>query len=146
MPKSFIYLGVLALGATLGLTGCEEKVQSPGERNVCYHIGYPKDAPMKFNVVKKDVPSVEQCAAALEVLRMTLSSQGMLLERIDGAYNNNFLFIEGRFVKFATTYEGPRVTLLVKTNDGRLVVPGAVVVDEAPPEAPVTEPKSLPKS
>jgi hypothetical protein len=141
----------LAAAMLGGLSACEDpnKVKAPTERNTCYHIGYPLDANgkklIKFNPVKTDVASIELCAAALETLRMTMTRQGVLHETIDGAYNGNFLFIEGRFISMATSYEGHRITLLVKTNDGRLVVPGAIVVED-PPESrePVTEPKNLP--
>lgn len=143
--RSSVALGLSLSAMALGLAACEKQITAPDETNTCFQIGYPANGQMKFNSVKKNVKSIEYCAAELDQLRMLFSRQGVPHETIDGAYNGSFIFIEGRYVKVSTQgYDGPRFTLLVRTDDGRLVAPGAIVQETVDQSAPVSEPKNLP--
>ena len=128
-----IHIAMIGLGLCL-MAGCSEPtLQAPDEHNTC------------FNVIKKDIKSIEYCAVELEQLRMEFARQGVPATSINGAYNGNFLFIEGRFIRMGRTYDGPTFTLLVKTDDGRLVKPGTIVQDEPfSDNQPITVPKNLP--
>ena len=139
------HFGWIGLGLSLVSACSEPTLKAPDERNTCYHIGYPKGSKPRFNVIKKDVKSIEYCAVELEQLRMEFSRQGVPTTSINGAYNGSFLFIEGRFIRMGQTYDGPTFTLLVKTDDGRLVKPGSIV-QEAPASdnQPIVVPKNLP--
>ena len=140
-----IHIAMIGLGLCL-MAGCSEPtLQAPDEHNTCFHIGYPKGSKPRFNVIKKDIKSIEYCAVELEQLRMEFARQGVPATSINGAYNGNFLFIEGRFIRMGRTYDGPTFTLLVKTDDGRLVKPGTIVQDEPfSDNQPITVPKNLP--
>lgn len=133
----------LAILAALG--ACDSnRVVAPKERGICYHAGFPKDQPPKFNVVAENVQSLEYCAAHLDKLRLDFLRMGSARTTLTGAYQGTFLFIDSRGVRAAQTFEGPRFVLLVKAPDGRLVVPGSIV-QERPQDAQVIEvPDNLP--
>ena len=133
--KTFAFLMSSAL-CVLTLSACsEKKIEAPNERNTCFHIGYPTSGGIKFNPIKKNVQSVEYCAAEIEKLRMQMNQSGTgYVDSIDGVYNGNFIFIEGRIVRMGQSYEGFKVTMLVRTDDGRLVPPGAIAVERQTPE------------
>jgi hypothetical protein len=140
-------LSLMAIGLVLSLSACEkDAVIAPKDRGVCYQIGFPKDQPPKFNVVKSDVEALEYCAAHLDNLRITFARQGAPRREVIGAYQGNFLFVDGRGVKFAQRFNGQRFVLLVKAPDGRLVMPGTIVQEEPTDFSDVqTLPDNLPK-
>ncbi|UDF04655.1 hypothetical protein [Asticcacaulis sp. AND118] len=140
-------LWIMAGAACVALAGCgPAPLKGPKERNVCFHVGFPKDQPPKFNVIKKDVPSLEYCAAHLDALRIKFLSMGSPRKEIVGVYNGTFLWSDGRGVKIGQSYEGARIPLLTKAPDGRLVVPGAFEVPEKTDFSDVqTLPENLPE-
>lgn len=145
---SFALIGLSIMGlAIVGLASCEDKsLLAPDDANGCYYIGYPNAGVPKFNLIKKNVKSVEYCAAELDQLRMLSNLRpGKGRDTIDGAYNGNFIFIEGRYIRMSQTYNGSRFPLLVRTNDGRLVVPGSIVEDAPVDNSVISEPNNLPQ-
>lgn len=142
MKKQILILatGAAVVAATL-LTGCQERLKAPTDKGVCFHIGHPKSGKPSFNPLADNVPSVEHCAVHLYNRRMELMLTGTAGSVTEGVYQGNFLFVDDRFVQMAPTYEGIRITLLVKTSDGRLVAPGTIV-QEQPRERP--EPVEIP--
>lgn len=134
----------LAAAAMAGLAGCgPAPLKAPNDRNVCFHVGFPKDQPPKFNLIKKDVPSLEYCAAHLDALRIKFLSLGSPRKELVGAYNGTFLWSDARGVKIGQTFEGPRIPLLTKAPDGRLVVPGAF---EVPQKTDFSDVQTLPEN
>lgn len=144
--KGNLALCLLAAWAVMGLSACDSnRLEAPKDRGVCYHIGFPKDKPPKFNVVKRDLESIEYCAAHLDNLRINFLRLGSPRTSIVGSYQGQFLFVDSRGVKVGQTYEGPRFVLLVKVPDGRLVMPGTIVAQEPAKPDTVTIPDNLPK-
>ena len=78
-------LAVLAV-ATLGLAACEKVPEAPYDRGVCYHA-VTKDGgkSFRFNVVKRDVPQIEYCAAQLEGMRVRFLRMGGSNRELIGA-------------------------------------------------------------
>lgn len=120
--------------AALGLLGltvaaCAEKgLEAPTEPGVCYHVVLPEDgksAPL-VNVVARDQPQIEFCAARLEEMRLRFLSMGGNNRDMIGAYQGQFIFIDRAGVKFGRTLEGQRFFALARTGDGRLAIPGAI--------------------
>ena len=123
-------VSVAALGL-LGLTvaACAQKgVEAPTEAGVCYHVVLAEDgksAP-QINVVARDQPQIEFCAARLEEMRLRFLSMGGSNNEMLGAYQGQFIFIDRTGVKFGKSLDGPRFFALARTGDGRLAIPGAI--------------------
>ncbi|WAC48628.1 hypothetical protein OVA03_01445 [Asticcacaulis sp. SL142] len=138
----------LMLAATIGLASCEKPgVKAPLDKGICYQVGFPESGDIKYNVVARNQPSIEYCAAQLYKLRLEFLKQGVSRKIVYGAYQGNFLFVDARYVKFSQALDGRRMTLLVKhPSEDRLVVPGSIVEAPSPqPSGPIREPANLPQ-
>ena len=113
----------------LSLAACAPKgLEAPTEPGVCYHVVLSEDgksAPL-VNVVARDQPQIEFCAARLEEMRLRFLSMGGNNRDMIGAYQGQFIFIDRAGVKFGRTLEGQRFFALARTGDGRLAIPGAI--------------------
>ena len=142
MRKSvFLALGISALA----LSACSPTTKAPFDRGICYavQVGAEGEAP-QFNVVARDQPQIEFCAARLEEMRLRFLSLGGNRREIIGAYQGQFIFIDRSGVAFGKTLEGSRFMALARTGDGRLAIPGAIQreVDNAGPSPrPVIPPQ-----
>ncbi|MFN3228385.1 MAG: hypothetical protein ACK41P_00860 [Asticcacaulis sp.] len=123
---TLVALNGAALAAMMILAGCSQKIEAPFDKGVCYHAVEKDDGKIQYNKIADNQPNIENCAARLEEVRQSFLRLGSNRRTIMGAYNGSFIFIEGRVIKMATHYKGPRITLLIRTDDGRLVTPGAV--------------------
>ncbi len=134
--------------ASVGLASCQKAgPKAPLDTGVCYQVGFPASGDVKYNVVARNQPSIEYCAAQLFKLRLEFLKQGVSRKIIYGAYQGNFLFVDAKLVKFSRTLDGRRMTLLVKhPREDRLIVPGSIVEDRTPPQpsGPIREPANLP--
>ena len=119
-----ICIAVVALA--LALAGCSRAPQAPADTGVCYHLAAIQDGKPKFNVVARNVPDMEHCAAQLEAMRLRFLSLGSPQNEIVGAYQGNFLFLQQEGVFTSASYNGVHYPFLVRTGDGRLVVPQAM--------------------
>lgn len=135
MKQQLLVLSVLGLGFLV--SGCEKTVEPPYDQGVCYLASFKKDQPPKFLKVKGGLKSIEYCAAQLEALRLEFMRQGDVRREMIGTYQGQFLFVSPRKVEFSRKLDGPRFTLLVKTNDGRLAMPGAFNQVDVPPKAEI---------
>jgi hypothetical protein len=118
--RSCAVLAALALG----LAACHRAPQPPGDIGVCYHLASVSGGAAKFNVVARNVPDMEHCAAALEGVRLRFLSLGGTNEEIAGAYQGDFLFLSQQGVFTADSYDGPRYPFLVRSGN-QLVPPGS---------------------
>jgi hypothetical protein len=120
-------LAVLTLAAASAvLAGCEKKIEAPYDRGVCWHVVPLTGGQVKFNKLSENRPSLESCAASLEGMRERFLGLGSGQQDIVGAYQGNFLFLGSTGVFTSTSLDGGRYPALVRTNDGRLVIPSAV--------------------
>lgn len=119
---------LLAVLAALSLAACEKQIEPPYATGLCYQVIFlDKDGKTaKFNEVARGRPNLESCAAALEGMRIHFLSLGGTQTDIVGAYQGNFLFLDRYGVFTSQTLTSARYPALVRTGDGRLVVPGAV--------------------
>jgi hypothetical protein len=60
------------------------------------------------------------------MMRLRFSSLGLSQDRVTGAFQGQFLFLQREGVFTAQTYEGYHYPFMVRTGDGRLAVPGAM--------------------
>ncbi|ESQ76455.1 hypothetical protein [Asticcacaulis sp. AC402] len=143
-------MAMMAFAATagLGLAACEQRLKAPFEAGTCFSIGHPASGEPKFNVVARDVPSLEHCAVHIYNLRQTRLATGTAGEVTEGSYGGSFLWANNREVRYSQHYEGPRMPFLVRAPGNRLVQPGAIVVEDTAPSGPVTVemPDNLPKT
>ena len=115
--------------AAAGLTACETAVKPPREHNVCFGVTLPEagsEEPPRFNVLARDQPQIEFCAARLEEMRVRFLRMGGSQQDAVGAYNGRYIFIDRRGVSLGQTLTGPRFFSLARTGDGRLAIPGAI--------------------
>lgn len=132
--RHFAAVGALTL--TASLAACAEPIRAPRETGVCYSVALPEaegEAP-RFNVVARDQPQIEFCAARLEEMRVRFLRLGGSNREVVGAYQGQFIFIDRRGVQFGKDLNGPRFFALTRTGDGRLAIPGAIQrdIDGAP--------------
>jgi hypothetical protein len=121
-------------------------VEAPFDRGVCYYVVPDETAEngIKLNVVARDQPQIEFCAARLEEMRLRFLGLGGSNREIIGAYQGKFIFIDATGVLVGDTLTGGRYFFLARTGDGRLAIPGAIQreIDGRPvgvvaaPEAP----------
>lgn len=119
-----IAVSVAAMG--LALSACEKQIKAPFEKGVCFHVATNKDKTLRFNPVERNVPSMEQCAATLEGMRIRFVRMGSPNRTLTGSYQGSFIFVEKEGIFLGQTYDGARFMSLVRTGDGRLAVPGAI--------------------
>ena len=115
----------LAALATL-LTGCKPQVEAPTNRGVCWHMVPKKDGTYAFNQVSANVPSLEYCAANLEKMRQNFVSMGGSRTEIYGAYQGQFIFVKREGIFTTDSLNRTPYLALVRSGDGRLVVPSAM--------------------
>ncbi len=123
--KWFPLLPVLIAALPL-LGACSSSPTPPGETGVCYQYIMPKGGKAHFNVLTRNVPNLETCAANLEAMRIHFITLGSSNTDIVGAYQSKFLFLQSEGVFTSDTLDGPAYLALVRTGDGRLAMPGAV--------------------
>jgi hypothetical protein len=120
---------ILAVGAfvlSAPIIGCDNSPKPPGDAGICYQFVTLKNGQHRYNVLEKNVPSLEVCAAALEAMRIKFLSLGGNQLNITGAFQSKFIFVEQEGIFTADTLDGASYLALVRTNDGRLAQPGAV--------------------
>ena len=128
--KVFAILGLAA--ATLALGACNNAVRAPYDEGVCFYVVPAEDGKgdPRFNVVARDQPQLEQCAARLEEMRLRFLRMGGTNRDVIGSYQGQFIFIDATGVKVGKTLTGGRFFALARTGDGRLAIPGAIRRDE----------------
>lgn len=108
------------------LAACDTSPRPPGDAGVCYHYAQAKGQKAHFNVLAKNVPTLEQCAADLEAMRLHFLGLGGSQVDITGAYQTKFLFLERDGIFTADSLNGASYLALIRTGDGRLVPPGSI--------------------
>jgi hypothetical protein len=117
----------LAAGA---LSACGASVDAPMDRGVCWHMVKPAKGKIKFNVLARNQPNLEHCAAELEKMRLTFRALGVDSPQVIGAYQGQFLFLEREGVFTAQGLDAYQYPFMVRTGDGRLAMPGAMPQQE----------------
>ena len=121
-----------ALAAAGLLAACSNSPRPPGDTGVCFHVVNAPGGKLRYNVVARGVPNMETCGARLEVLREQFLRMGGSHEQITGAFQVTYLFLDRTGVSASKTLDGVRFMALMRTGDGRLVVPGAMPDGTAP--------------
>ena len=141
-------LSTMILGAaTAGLAACTNAFEAPYDAGVCYYVvpGETEGEDPKLNVVARDQPQIELCAARLEEMRVRFLRMGGTNREIIGAYQGQFIFIDQYGVKFGKTLTGSRFFALARTGDGRLAMPGAIRrAEDGRPVAVAGNPETAP--
>lgn len=138
-------ISTVVLAGALALGGCQQPVRAPFDEGVCFvvEMGEEGEAPT-FNVLARDQPQIEFCAARLEEMRLRFLRMGGTRRELTGAYQGQFIFIDRSGAWISRTLDGSRFALLARTGDGRLAQPGAIqraadgtpiAVAAPPPEA-----------
>ena len=116
----------IALAGGLLCAQRQKQLEAPTDKGVCWHLAQTPDGKAKFNVLARNQPDLEHCAAELEKMRLSFRALGSTQTEITGAYQTQFLFLQPEGVFTAQSYDGQRYLLMVRTGDGRLAVPGAM--------------------
>ena len=126
MPPPVRLLLLSAAVAGLGLAACGSSVEAPGGAGVCWHMVQLKDGKYRFNRLAENQPNLENCAARLEDMRRNFNRLGSHQDQEVGAYQGQFIFLQREGVFTARNLETTRYLALVRTQDGRLAIPGAI--------------------
>lgn len=127
MRRTLATRAVIGLAfAGLALSACDNGPKAPTETGICYHIGTQPDGTQKLNVVKRNVQSIEFCAAELEGMRVRFLRMGGQNRDLIGAYQGSYLVLRPAGVFRMERWNGAQYLMLVRTGDGRLAQPGAV--------------------
>ncbi|RZJ16503.1 MAG: hypothetical protein EON91_13070 [Brevundimonas sp.] len=120
-------IALSVLTPVLALAACDTPVKAPYDEGVCYHVvpGEGTEAP-QMNVLARDQPQIEFCAARLEEMRLRFLRLGGSNREVIGAFQGQFIFVDRAGVSFARTLDGSRFFALARTGDGRLAMPGAI--------------------
>jgi hypothetical protein len=116
----------LGLLVPLVLAGCSPSLDAPRDPGVCWHLVTDNAGKPRFNRLAEGQPDLEHCAAQLEMMRLRFRGLGLSQDRVTGAYQGQFLFIQPEGVFTAQSYNGYHYPFMVRTGDGRLAVPGAM--------------------
>ena len=119
---------LVACGTLFALGACAEQVKAPRDPGVCYAVTRP-NGEIQFNVVAREQPQIEFCAARLEEMRVRFLRMGGSTREVTGAFQGQFIFVDARGVAFSRSLDGGRFFALARTGDGRLAVPGAIQRD-----------------
>ena len=117
---------LLAAAALLPLAACDKTLEAPADPGVCWHLVQAPGQPPKFNRLADHQVDLEHCAGQLERMRLNFRALGAAETELTGAYQGQFLFVQPEGVFTSQTVNGYRYPLLVRSGDGRLVVPGAM--------------------
>lgn len=108
------------------LAACSARgVEAPADKGVCWTMTADKAGKISFHKLAENVPNLEHCAANLEALRLKFLGLGGNRTELDGAYQGVFIFVQKEGIYSAPELNKAPYLALVRTNDGRLVVPGA---------------------
>jgi hypothetical protein len=111
--------------AAISLSACDNSPKAPTERGVCWHAIPERGGQIKFNVLARNLDTIEKCAAELEGMRLRFFRMGGPRE-IVGAYQGSYLFLQDEGILRGERLNGARYVMLVRTGDGRLAMPGAM--------------------
>ena len=114
--------------SSLAAAACSSSPEPPFEPGVCFFVVPDETQPdgIKLNVVARDQPQIEFCAARLEELRVRFLGMGGSNREIVGAYQGKFIFIDATGVLLGDTLSGGRYFFLARAPGGRLAIPGAI--------------------
>jgi hypothetical protein len=115
-----------AVLAALSLGACEQKIEAPYDKGICWHVVPLTGGKVKFNKLSANRPNLESCAASLEGMRERFLGLGGTQQDLVGAYQGSFLFLGRTGVFVGQSLDGARWPALVRTQDGRLAVPSSV--------------------
>ena len=110
---------------------CSPGVQAPTDAGVCWHVvrdakgqtGGVVSGKYRFFVLKRNVPDLEHCAAALDGMRVRFLALGGSAKEVAGVFQGEYLFVDPRGVFAATSLDAPPFPTLTRTEDGRLLTP-----------------------
>ncbi len=113
------------------VSACRPGVTAPTDTGVCWHVvrdakgqtGGQVSAGYRFFVLKRDVPDLEHCAAALDAMRVRFLGLGGSAHDIAGVYQGEYLFVDPRGVFSANSLDAAPFPMLTRTDDGRLLTP-----------------------
>ncbi|MBS0297723.1 MAG: hypothetical protein JSR45_15545 [Proteobacteria bacterium] len=127
MTRVIVTSAAVLLGA-LALSACQKTNQAPDDPGVCYQVVEQPGGKLKFNVVKKDVPTLENCAAELDAVRYRFLRLGSPKHDFTGAYGGKFLFLDqnGMRITMGPSYDSPQFQTFSRGPDGRLSIPSYI--------------------
>ena len=124
-------LALLAMVMAAGPSACSRGVAAPTDVGVCWHVvrdakgqtGGQVSGGYRFFVLKRGVPDLEHCAAALDGMRVRFLALGGSAHDVAGVYQGQYLFVDPRGVFSANALDAPPFPMLIRTEDGRLMTP-----------------------
>lgn len=99
------------------LAACSSQAAAPSGADLCWRMFDAPDQPPEFELIARDVPNLESCAAQLEAARM------MEGRPTSGAYNGHFIFATEEQITSARAIGGTRIRIF-EAKDRREIQDG----------------------
>jgi len=125
---------VLGIGAA-ALAACEQTPAAPTDRGVCYSVTVRQDNTVKFNRLADNQPSLEECIARLEEMRVRFLRMGGSRRAVTGAFQGKYIFVDPAGVATSDSLTGGRYFAFSRAPDGTLALPN-IVNRDLPATAP----------
>lgn len=127
-PAPFLATASALVIVAFALSACQRGVEAPADAGVCYQVAQKKDGTVKFNVVDRNVPTMETCIARLDQARYRFMALGSTNHSIVGAYGGKFLFIDQAGVRVSTTssIDSGQFQAFARAPDGKLAIPSYI--------------------
>lgn len=108
----------------MGMAACSAEAPAPSGAGLCWRMFEVADQQPRFEIIARDVPNLESCAAQLEGARM------MEGQPTTGAYNGHFIFATEEQITSAMTMNGTQVRIF-EAEDRRKVQEGLLALIES---------------
>jgi len=120
------------IGAVLltGLAGCASQVAAPSGEGLCWRMFEAADQQPRFEIIGRDIPNLESCAAQLEGARMMEGTP------TSGAYNGHFIFVTDEQITSATTINGARIRVIEPGDRQRIQEGLRVLIEQQRSQTP----------
>lgn len=115
--------GVAGTVLLTALMACSPQVVAPAGEGLCWRMFEAPDQQPRFEIVGRDIPNLESCAAVLEGARMMEGTP------TSGAYNGHFIFAADDQITSSSTINGTRIRVF-EPEDRRRIQEGVQTLME----------------
>lgn len=119
-----------------GLTACSSQAAAPFGEGICWRMLDITHQKPRFEIIGRDIPNLESCAAQLEGARM------MEGRSISGAYNGHFIFATVEQITSAKAMDSTRIRVF-EAEDRRKIQAALRVLIERQTARASREPTSV---
>ena len=122
--------GLVGTVLVTSLAACSPQVAAPTGAGLCWRMFEVPDQQPRFEIVGRDIPNLESCAAVLEGARMMEGAP------TSGAYNGHFIFVAEDQITSSGTINGARIRVFEPEDRRRIQESVQTLMEQQRLEAP----------